>query len=245
MDTLAKSHSLLVQKIEVDVERPLREHQIKSLEMQGLSTIQGNLAAMAKEVEEAQRKTERLRSKGSKDSGKTSSAAAELQVAAQQWDSQAPYVFEQLQALDESRVNHLRDALTQLQTHEVDVLVQARVAAEEALNIILNVSTADEISTFVARSEGAHYLPTLHPHRPDSRAAPSTPTPLARTATPTTSSVPPNARAPPRIADDSRSEISAASGGGATAMPRRFAPRAWLMLTEQHPNLLAKAVSVG
>lgn len=229
MNTLAKSHSRLAQEIEADVERPLKEYQSKNLEIQGLSTIQGNLAAMAKEVEEAQRKSERLRAKGSKDSGKASNAASDLQMASQQWDSQAPYVFEQLQALDESRVNHLRDALTLLQTHELDVLVHARVAAEDALNTILNVSTADEISTFVARSEGEKNVPTLHANRPESRSILPTPNPLARPTTQISSSLTPNPRATNRSLDDGQNEVSA-SGGGPKAMPRRLSCQVWAML---------------
>ena len=224
MDTLAKSHSLLAQRIDLDVEKPLREHQAKSIEMQGLSTIQGNLGAVAREVEDAQKKVEKLRSRGGKaDATKVSNATSDLQVASQQWDSQAPYVFEQLQALDESRVNHLRDVLTQLQTHEVDSLGQCRIAAESTLNIILNVSTAEEISSFVARTEGSSYAPTLYASRIDTSTAPSTPLPSRSMPPPSRSSFIPSSLGTPRIADDSRSEISAMSGGPSRPGPRQSA----------------------
>ena len=119
--------------------------------MQGMNTIQGNLASLARDLENAQKKASRGRTDDSN-----------LQEAQSQWESQAPYVFEQLQALDENRVNHLRDALTQLETHEMDRLERSRLAAEGALNALLNVDTTEEISTFVARtSEGISNAPNV------------------------------------------------------------------------------------
>ena len=150
METLAQSHSILAQKIEVDVERPLKEYQSKNREMQAISTIQGNLAAIAKEVDSAQRKASKI-SGGKSSANKVANATSDVEAANQQWESQAPYVFEQLQALDESRVNHLRDVLTQLETHEVDQVERNRTTAESCLNTILNINAAEEISTFVAR----------------------------------------------------------------------------------------------
>ena len=166
-EALSQSHQLLAQKIEADVERPLREYQSKNREMQGMSTIQGNLASIARDVDSARKKADKVHS-GRTSANKVANATSDVEQANQQWDSQAPYVFEQLQALDESRVNHLRDLLTQFQTHEIDQVERNRVSAESCLNAILNVNTADEISTFVARRSGS--APTISP-RPKSRAA--------------------------------------------------------------------------
>lgn len=117
-----------------------------------MSTISGNLAAMAKEIDTAKKKSDKLRDKGAKaQASKVASAVADVESATMQWESQAPYVFEKLQAVDESRINHLRDALTQFQTHEVDQVERSRVTAEETLNALLNIETADEIKTFVLR----------------------------------------------------------------------------------------------
>lgn len=227
-EALADSHSILAQKIESDVERPLRDFSSKSREMQGMSTIQGNLAAMAKELEEAQRKAEKLRSKvGKADNSKLSSAKATHQNANQQWESQAPFVFEQLQALDEGRVNHLRDVLTQLQTHEVDQLERSRASAESALNALLNVATIDEISAFVARTSVTGLI--VRPRR-DSRPVtgstsstspvPPTPAPMDRASTafsPASLAIPTSW--PIRNLDDSRSEVSAGSANAPMPPP--------------------------
>lgn len=151
-DSLADSHHLLAQKIEADVEQPLRGFARSNREMQAMSTIQGNLLAMAREIEGTQKKVDKLQDKGTKAAAdKVSSATSEMDNATSQWDSQAPYVFEKLQQVDEIRLNHLRDVLTQFQTHEVDQVERNRVTAELCLNALLNVETADEIKTFAMR----------------------------------------------------------------------------------------------
>lgn len=126
-----------------------------------MTTIQGNLASIAKDLETAQKRAEKV--KGGKSSTKIANATSDVDIAAQQWQSQAPYVFEQLQALDESRVNHLRDILTQLETHEVDQVERNRVNAESCLNALLNLNTSEEISAFVAKTSGGR--PPLTPRQ--------------------------------------------------------------------------------
>ena len=136
-----------------------------------MSTIQGNLSSVAREVDAARRRADKIQG-GKTSQSKIDNATSDFNAANQQWDSQAPYVFEQLQALDENRVNHLRDVLTQFQTHEVDQVERNRVSAESCLNAILNVNTSDEISTFVAKTSEAP--PTnAAPPRPKSRSASS------------------------------------------------------------------------
>ena len=146
--------------MEADVERPLRQYQRDSREMQAMSTIQGNLGAVAKELDAAQKRVEKIM--GGKGHAKNLSDATNgAEAINREWQSQAPYVFEQLQALDENRVNHLRDVLTQLQTHEVDQVERNRVSAESCLNALLSVDTKDEISAFVARNSAG--TPTMQP----------------------------------------------------------------------------------
>lgn len=148
-ETQADSHASLANKIETDVERPLRNFTKNSRELQSITTMQGNLGALARDVEQAQAKIDKIQGKGERaDSSKIVQANQELDQAQTQWESQAPYVFENLQALDEVRLNHLRDVLTQLQTHEVDQVEKDRVSAEQCLNALLNVEIADEIKTF-------------------------------------------------------------------------------------------------
>lgn len=114
-----------------------------------MSTIQGNLIAMQRELDEAQIKADKLGKKGGKaNSLKVDNANQKLDSANSQWDSQAPFVFEKLQAVDESRLNHLRDVLTQYLTHEADQVERNRLTAERTLNPLLEVETSQEIQNF-------------------------------------------------------------------------------------------------
>lgn len=201
LEAIADSHHLLSQKINIDVERPLREFATKNREMQAMATIQGNLQSMANDIEKAQRQSEKLKDKGNKAAtGKVANASSDLENAQSQWESQAPYVFEQLQALDETRLNHLRDVLTQFQTHEVDQVERNRVAAEQCLNVLLNVETADEIKTFALRTTSGR--PRAERQRSRQSSVPTPSTPSARAA-------PPSPAIPTPQSDDRASERSA------------------------------------
>lgn len=148
--------------------------------MQAMSTISGNLSSMAKEIDMAQKKAEKLTQKGGKAAtDKVAGAASEVEGANAQWESQAPYVFEKLQAVDESRLNNLRDLLTQFQTHEIDQVERSRVTAEDCLNSLVTLDTADEVKMFSLRAvQGRPRLAsTIRERRrtlPGSTSAPST-----------------------------------------------------------------------
>ena len=122
---------LLARKIETDVEKPLRNFVSHNAEMRQISTMKGNLATLARDAGNSSRRDS-------------------------QWNSQSPFMFETLQAADESRINHLRNVLTQFQTHEVDQVERNRVTAEQCLNALLNVETADEIKAFALRTSQGH-----------------------------------------------------------------------------------------
>lgn len=187
------------------MERPLREYSSKNRDMQQMPNIQSNLVGLAKNLEDAQKKVDKARGKGAKGADKLASAVASAEEMNHQWGSRAPFVFEQLQAADEGRLNHLRDVLTQLETHEVDQVERGRQAAENCLNLILNVETADEIKTFAAKMVGNRVPPSpTTSRRPTSQ--PETP-PTAPPAIETPPAVAPLAP-PPRIQDDSASQRS-------------------------------------
>ncbi|EMD95363.1 hypothetical protein COCC4DRAFT_178974 [Bipolaris maydis ATCC 48331] len=197
-ENVAHSHAHLAAKIEADVERPLRDFTSTNREIQAMANIQGNLAAIAKDIDSAQKKQAKLRDKGSKaKASAVADAMQDIEKAELQWDSQAPYVFEQLQAIDETRLNHLRDVLTQFQTHEVDQVERSRSSAEETLNAMLNIETADEIQMWALRMRSGDA-------RPPSRKPSNTPTPAR-------SLVPPALPSSPTGADDNRSQKSASA----------------------------------
>ncbi|RMD39777.1 hypothetical protein DV735_g5359, partial [Chaetothyriales sp. CBS 134920] len=147
-ENLAASHEILSHKIETGVEAPLRRFNGSNREMQAVSSSHPNLASIARGIESAQKKA----AKGGR---KAEDATSSVDEASRAWESQAPYVFEQLQALDEQRINHLRDVLTQLQTDELDHVERVRTSAESCLNALLNVETADEIKAFAGKAAAA------------------------------------------------------------------------------------------
>lgn len=117
-----------------------------------MQTMSANLSSIAKELEDAQEKVDKLSKKGGKASAlKVDTANARLESASSQWESQAPFILETLQALDEQRCNHLRDVLTQLETHEVDQADRLRAAANDALTTILEADTSREVENFVSK----------------------------------------------------------------------------------------------
>ncbi len=163
-ESLAQSHEILAQKIEIDAEAPLRQFASENREMQAVSAVRGNLTSIAKDFENAQKKADKLKDKiGRLSSGRTANTNSSVDDANQQWETQAPHIFEQLQVLDEVRVNHLRNVLTQFQTHEVDSIEQNRKPAELCLNALLNIETTDEIKMFASR------ISTDPPRAPPSR----------------------------------------------------------------------------
>lgn len=201
------------------MERPLRNYHKESREMQAMTTIQGNLAAVAKELEAAQRRADKIMA-GKSAATKVAEATSSADAINREWQSQAPYVFEQLQALDESRINHLRDVLTQLQTHEVDQVERNRISAESCLNTLLNVDTKEEISAFVARTSAG--APTMQPNT------------RSRTASGNMLSTP----TPSRAQDDRASEISATSEGALRTSTNREAPRMFYYLRNSNAFIL-------
>jgi hypothetical protein len=196
-ESIAQSHAHYATRIEADVERPLREFTTNNREVQAMGNIQGNLTAIAKDIDAAQKKQGKLRDKGPKaKASAVADAVQDIERAELQWDSQAPYVFEQLQAIDETRLNHLRDVLTQFQTHEVDQVERSRATAEETLNAMLNIETADEIQTWSLRMRSGE--------------GPQPSRKLSATATPARNLAPPPIPGPasPTAADDNRSQKS-------------------------------------
>ncbi|KAH7313014.1 Muniscin C-terminal mu homology domain-containing protein [Rhexocercosporidium sp. MPI-PUGE-AT-0058] len=146
---MAKSHTLLADRIEKDIEQPLRNFASSNKEMSAMSTQQGNLAATAKELEDAQERSDKLSKKGGKASAqKVDFAQSRLQSATSSWDGQAPFIFETLQILDERRLNHLRDVLTQYQTLEMDNINRNQRVVESTLGLLLEVETAQEIQNW-------------------------------------------------------------------------------------------------
>lgn len=204
------SHHIFATKIEKEVETPLRNfHQKK--EMLNLQTIQGNLQNMARELEDAQERADKLTRKGGKaNTQKVDLAAGKLESASQQWESQAPFIFETLQALDESRMNQLRDCLTQYATYDGEQAQGHQTETEAVLNSLLDYSTATEIQNFVTKTTNGR--PKLEKRTPVPRQSSSF-------AGPSPSLAPPSIHTP---AADDRSDHSASKEQGENKLRSRI-----------------------
>lgn len=198
-DAAAASHQLFAQLVEKDVEQALRQFQNRK-DIQSMQTMSVNLATMARELDDAKEKVEKLSKKGGKASTlKVDTATAKLESASSQWESQAPFILETLQALDEQRCNHLRDVLTQLETHEVDQSDRLRNAANGALATILEADTAREVENFANRATGGK---AKVERRPLTDRTPTMTRQSASTNVPVRQSTSPNNQ-PPSTADSS------------------------------------------
>jgi seryl-tRNA synthetase len=158
---MAQSHHQFSERIERDIEFPLRAFQ-QNKDFVNIQNISSNLNTVGRTLEEAQHAADKLGKKvGKTNAQKMDMANTKLESATQQWESQAPFVFESLQALDESRVNQLRDLLTQFQTHEADCAAQTQEGSAQALTAVLEVSTETEIQNFANKiTAGKARLPT-------------------------------------------------------------------------------------
>ncbi|KAI8628238.1 Muniscin C-terminal mu homology domain-containing protein [Xylariaceae sp. FL1651] len=203
VESVATSHHMFATHIEKEVETPLRMFEARK-EMQNMQTIQTNLQKVARELEEAQEKSDKLSKKGGKASAqKVDMAAGKLESATNQWESQAPFVFESLQALDESRMNQLRDCLTQYGTFEGEQAQRRQADAENVLNSLLDYSTASEIQHFASKVTTGR--PKLEKRATTARQSSSTGGPSVTGAVP-----PPNINVP---TEDDRSDYSGPKEG--------------------------------
>ncbi|KAI0442307.1 Muniscin C-terminal mu homology domain-containing protein [Xylaria telfairii] len=171
VESVATSHHSFATHIEKEVETPLRMFETRK-EMQNLQTMQGNLQKVARELEEAQEKSDKLSKKGGKASAqKVDMAASKLESATNQWKSQAPFVFENLQAVDESRMNQLRDCLTQYGTFEGEQAQKLQADTETVLNSLLDYNTTTEIQHFASKATAGR--PKLEKRATTARQSPS------------------------------------------------------------------------
>ncbi|KAH7146320.1 Muniscin C-terminal mu homology domain-containing protein [Dactylonectria macrodidyma] len=198
VEAVAHSHHILGERIEKDLENPLRNFHTRT-DVQNINTMASNLTAMARDLEEAQDRSDKLSRKGGRANvQKVDAASSKLEAASQQWEAQAPFIFESLQALDESRVNNLRDLLTQYQTHESDQAQRSQDNAVETLALMLEIDTEKEIHSFVHKATaGKTKLPTRTSTRQSSIAATTSSAPAPPSTGGSASIPPPSVQAPP------------------------------------------------
>ncbi|KAJ2967206.1 hypothetical protein NUW58_g10503 [Xylaria curta] len=230
VESVATSHHTFAAHIEKEVETPLRMFETRK-EMQNIHIIQGNLQKVARELDEAQEKSDKLTKKGGKASAqKVDLAASKLESATNQWKSQAPFVFESLQALDESRMNQLRDCLTQYGTFEGEQAQKLQADTENVLNSLLDYNTSHEIQHFVSKATTGR--PKLEKRGTTTRQSSS----AGGLSTP--SAAPPSLSVP---TEDDRSDYSGSKEGPPENKLRSRIGSIWQKCQEQ-PWLVSKGV---
>ena len=193
---LATAHHEFAHKLDVEVERLIRDFALRNQEWSGMKTMEVNLSATAKAIDVAEERVEKLRKRGQKAKAQqVAEAATSAANAHSEWESQAPFVFEKLQAADESRCNILRDALTRLHTLELDHAETIKQSAETNLTAILDTNTNDEIKAFANKALHGHHRVERKPSR-------------------TINHGPHPSGTPSIVTDDSGSVQSSGSGGG-------------------------------
>ncbi|KAL5614634.1 hypothetical protein BROUX41_004733 [Berkeleyomyces rouxiae] len=158
VEQTAAAHHQFAASIDIEIETPLRSFSGRD-DVRNLNIIHSNLVSMARELDDAQEKTEKLSKKGAKNHAKMEQASARLEAAISQWESQAPFVFESLQVADEARVNQMRNLLTQYETMDLDCSQRSAASSTDALTLLLEVSTQREIDQFVHRTTSGRVKP--------------------------------------------------------------------------------------
>ncbi|KAK9450441.1 uncharacterized protein V1518DRAFT_382069, partial [Limtongia smithiae] len=143
--TLAGASHSFANKISSEMMSPIRQHGERSPALVEMPAIQQNLARVAQDIDEAEEKAEKYKRKGSK---KVAGANQYVNNTVAEWDSQAPLVFEKLQAIDHARFLMLKDVLTRFSTSEVDKAQRIVSLCEANLNEFLSFEPEDEIEMF-------------------------------------------------------------------------------------------------
>jgi chromosome segregation ATPase len=143
---------MFAQNIEADVERPLRQFNTSRKELQSITRSMDSIQQILRDMDNAHKRADKLKASGRANVDKVATATSSMEDAQGQWDSQAPFVFESLQAVDEARLDHLRGCLTQFQTYSSEVSTAVSAAAEDSLNALLNWQTSVEIQHFTLKA---------------------------------------------------------------------------------------------
>ncbi|KAK6331522.1 hypothetical protein TWF730_004601 [Orbilia blumenaviensis] len=140
--------------------------------------MEGNLNSLAKSIDTSENIVEKLKKKGKRaEPSKVAEANSGLKEAQTSWESQSPFIFEQLQVVDEARITHLRESLTRMQTLELDQMDHHKTLMEATVQSLLDVNTMDEIKAFAHRVCGNKAPASIGSRPPSQRAPPAIQTP--------------------------------------------------------------------
>lgn len=142
----ANASNSFAHKIHQDVEQPLRRYTSQSSQWQDMRVLQNELDTLSHTFNDAERKkkhTDEVRA---------------------QWEAQAPYILEQVETIDTSRLGLLKNLLTTFGTIEADKSEKSLKVSEGLLNNVLSYEPTDDIAAFAAvvgKGDAVHHAPPL------------------------------------------------------------------------------------
>lgn len=134
---VADASNSLAHKIQHDVEQPLRRYCAKSPQWMDMKVLQDELETLGQNF------------KNSVDHRKKKHGDSPEEVRSQ-WENQAPYILEQVETIDESRLGHLKNLLTTFGTLEADKSEKTMKISETVLNGILSYEPIDDVAAYAA-----------------------------------------------------------------------------------------------
>ncbi|KAF5093411.1 hypothetical protein D0Z00_004074 [Geotrichum galactomycetum] len=144
----SKAASSFAHKIHHDVEQPLR-HFSSQPQWEDMKTLHKELETLAHTY---QSNDDKLRKKSKHPDDETRA----------QWESQAPYLLEQSEVIDESRLGYLKNSLTTFGTIEADYSDKSLKISEKILNNVLSFEPLDELAAFAAQVSKGEALQNSH-----------------------------------------------------------------------------------
>lgn len=133
----ADASNAFAHKIQHDVEHPLRRFCVKSPQWADMKVLHGELETLGQLFKNSE-------------SGNKKRHGDSPEEVRQQWENQAPYILEQVETIDESRLGHLKNLLTTFGTLEADRSEKTLKISEKVLNNILSYEPIDDVAAFAA-----------------------------------------------------------------------------------------------
>lgn len=144
----SKAANSFSHKIHHDVEQPLKQFLLQP-QWEDMKTLHKELETLAHTF---QSNDDKLRKKNKHPDDETRA----------QWESQAPYLLEQTEVIDESRLGYLKNALTTFGTIEADYSDKSLKISEKVLNNVLSFEPLDDVAAFAAQVSKGEELQSMH-----------------------------------------------------------------------------------
>lgn len=135
-------------KIHKEVQRPLRQFH-KSAEWLDTRMLEDELEKLGNAYKSHDETVEKLRRKSP--SRQTEVAQQSLGQIRVQWESQAPYIVDQVEAIDERRLGQIKTALTTFGTVQSDCANKGVAASEAVLSSVLAYDPSQDVAAFAAK----------------------------------------------------------------------------------------------